>query len=104
MGTDLCPNLFVLKNNKHLNQTFVYRSINNYFRRVTSKGKKSPHMLRHTFATHMLNAGEDLNTNKEVLGHASLSSTQIYSHTSLPALKKTYARTHSRFLDDEDLL
>lgn len=104
MGTDLCPNLFVLKNNKKLNQTFVYRLINNYFRRVTSKGKKSPHMLRHTFATHMLNAGADLNTIKEVLGHASLSSTQIYTHTSLAALKKTYAQAHPRFLDDEDLL
>src|SRR5690554_4905343 len=104
IGTDVCPNLFVLKNSKKLNQTFVYRLINNYFRRVTSKEKKSPHVLRHTFATHMLNAGADLNTIKEVLGHASLSSTQIYTHTSLAALKKTYAQAHPRFLDDEDLL
>ena len=102
--SDLCPNLFVLKSGKKLNQTFVYRIINNYFRGVTSKGKKSPHVLRHTFATHMLNAGANLNTIKEILGHASLSSTKIYTHTSLAALKKTYAQAHPRFLDDEDLL
>lgn len=90
-------NLFLLKNGKNLNQTFVYRLINNYFRAVTSKGKKSPHVLRHTFATHMLNAGADLNTIKELLGHASLSSTQIYTHTSLAELKKTYHKAHPRF-------
>ena len=97
-------NLFLLKNGQNLNQTFVYHLINNYFRGITSKDKKSPHVLRHTFATHMLNAGANLNTIKELLGHASLSSTQIYTHTSLAELKKVYSRSHPRFnSDDEDL-
>lgn len=97
-------NLFLLKNGQNLNQTFVYHLINNYFRGITSKGKKSPHVLRHTFATHMLNAGANLNTIKELLGHASLSSTQIYTHTSLTELKKVYSKSHPRFRsDDEDL-
>lgn len=101
LGADSCEKLFLSKKGKKINQTFVYRLINDYFRRVTSKGKRSPHVLRHTFATHMLNAGAGLNTIKEILGHASLSSTQIYTHTSLAALKKTYVQAHPRFRDDE---
>ena len=93
--------LILSKNGNKLSETFVYRLINNYFRGITSKSKKSPHMLRHTFATHMLNNGADLNSIKELLGHSSLSSTQIYTQTSLSELKKVYKNTHPRFKEGE---
>lgn len=79
-----------------LSDSFVYRLINNYFSNVSEKVKKSPHILRHTFATHMLNNGADLNSVKELLGHSSLASTQVYTHSSLAELKKVYGAAHPR--------
>ena len=79
-----------------LNDSFVYRLINTYFSNVSEKVKKSPHILRHTFATHLLNNGADINSVKELLGHSSLASTQIYTHSSLAELKKVYGDAHPR--------
>jgi len=88
--------LFITKKGLKLNDSFVYRLINSYFSTVSEKVKKSPHILRHTFATHLLNNGADLNSVKELLGHSSLASTQIYTHSSLNELKKVYKEAHPR--------
>lgn len=87
---------FISKKGLKLSESFVYRLINSYFSRVSEKVKKSPHVLRHTFATHLLNNGADLNSVKELLGHSSLASTQVYTHSSLAELKKTYNDAHPR--------
>jgi integrase/recombinase XerC len=79
-----------------MNDSLVYRLINYYFSNVSEKVKKSPHILRHTFATHLLNNGADLNSVKELLGHSSLASTQIYTQSSLFELKKVYGDSHPR--------
>ena len=88
--------LILSKNGNKVSESFVYRLINEYFSTVSKKTKKSPHVLRHSFATHLLNNGADLNSVKELLGHASLSSTQIYTHSSLSELKKVYQEAHPR--------
>ena len=90
--------LFVTAKGNKLNDSFVYRIINNYFSNVSEKVKKSPHILRHTFATHLLNNGADINSVKELLGHSSLASTQVYTHSSLTELKKVYGSAHPRSL------
>jgi integrase/recombinase XerC len=79
-----------------LNDSFVYRIINHYFSAISEKVKRSPHILRHTFATHLLNNGADINSVKELLGHSSLASTQVYTHSSLAELKKVCETAHPR--------
>ena len=91
--------VFLSKSGSKIYETLVYRIINGYFSKVSSKVKKSPHILRHTFATHLLNKGADLNAVKELLGHSSLASTQVYTHNSIAELKKVHASAHPRSKD-----
>jgi len=88
--------LFLTKKGVKIYETLVYRIINDYFSKASTKVKKSPHILRHSFATHLLNQGADLNAVKELLGHSSLAATQIYTHNSIAELKKVYDKTHPR--------
>jgi len=83
------------KGNK-LYEKFVYRKIVHYLSLITEIDKKSPHILRHTFATHMLNNGADLNAIKEILGHSSLAATQVYTHNTLKKIKDIYKQAHPR--------
>lgn len=88
--------VFLSKMGSKIYSTLVYRVINKYLSMVSSKVKRSPHILRHTFATHMLNNGADLNSVKELLGHSSLASTQVYTHNSIAELKKVHTASHPR--------
>ncbi len=88
--------LFLTKKGVKIYEMLVYRIINKYFSVASSKAKCSPHVLRHSFATHLLNEGADLNAVKELLGHTSLAATQVYTHNSISELKKVYAKTHPR--------
>lgn len=88
--------VFLTASGNIMYETLVYRLINKYLRRVSSKVKTSPHILRHTFATHLLNKGADLNAVKELLGHSSLASTQVYTHNSIAELKKVHSAAHPR--------
>ncbi len=90
------PVLLLTDKGKKLYPKFVYRKVNYYLSQVTTSKKKSPHVLRHTFATHMLNNGADLNTIKEILGHANLSATEVYTHNSIEKLKNVYNQAHPR--------
>jgi integrase/recombinase XerC len=87
---------FVTDKGNKLYEKFVYNLVNNYLSMVTTVEKKSPHVLRHSFATHMLNRGADLNSIKELLGHANLSATQVYTHNTFEKLKKVYGKAHPR--------
>jgi integrase/recombinase XerC len=87
---------FVTDKGNKLYEKFVYRKVNHYISIVSSKQKKSPHILRHTFATHMLNNGADLNSIKEILGHENLSATQVYTHNSFQKLKSIHKQSHPR--------
>ena len=87
---------FLSKKGVKIYETLVYRIINDYFSVASNKVKKSPHILRHTFATHLLNQGADLNAVKELLGHSSLAATQVYTHNSIEELKKVHTNAHPR--------
>jgi integrase/recombinase XerC len=87
---------FVTDKGNKLYDKFVYNLVKNYLSLVTTIEKRSPHILRHTFATHMLNRGADLNVIKEFLGHANLSATQVYTHNTFEKLKKIYKQAHPR--------
>lgn len=89
-------NLFVTSSGEPVYEKLIYRVVNKYLAKVTTIDQKSPHVLRHTFATHMLNHGADLNAVKEMLGHSNLSATQIYTHTSLEKIQKVYKQAHPR--------
>ncbi len=88
--------VFVTDKGKKLYAKFVYRRVNLYLSYVTTKTKKSPHVLRHSFATHMLNHGADLNAIKEILGHANLSATQVYTHNTIEKIKNIYKQAHPK--------
>lgn len=88
--------LFVTAKGVKVYENLVYRTINSYFGQVSAKAKKSPHILRHTFATHLLNEGADISSVKELLGHSSLASTQVYTGNSIEKLKEAYGKAHPR--------
>ncbi|HNQ26385.1 MAG TPA: tyrosine-type recombinase/integrase [Aquaticitalea sp.] len=88
--------LFLTQKGLKIYENLVYRIINRYLSNVSSKAKTSPHIIRHTFATHLLNEGANLNDVKELLGHTSLAATQVYTHNSIAELKKAYASAHPR--------
>jgi len=88
--------LFTNEDGKKLYTKLVYRIVNKYIGKISSVNKRSPHILRHTFATHMLNNGADINAIKELLGHANLSATQVYTHNTIEKLKTVYKQAHPR--------
>jgi integrase/recombinase XerC len=94
--TKKTPELLILESGNKLYPAFAYRKINSYLGKVTTLEKRSPHVLRHTFATHMLNRGTGLETLKDLLGHANLSATQIYTHNSFAKLNSIYSQAHPR--------
>ncbi|MES2836701.1 MAG: tyrosine-type recombinase/integrase [Bacteroidota bacterium] len=87
---------FINPKAKPVSEQNIYTIVKKYLGNLGQTGKKSPHILRHTFATHMLNNGSDLNAIKEMLGHASLAATQVYTHNSIEKLKEAYKKAHPR--------
>ncbi len=88
--------LIVTDEGKSASPQFIYKLVRKYLELITKADKRSPHVLRHTFATSMLNKGADLNAIKEILGHASLAATQIYTHNSVERLKSIYKQAHPK--------
>ena len=88
--------LFITNKGKSIGPSLVYRVVKKYFSKVSTKVKTSPHVLRHSFATHMLNNGADINSIKEIMGHSSLASTQIYTKIKLPKIINDYKKNHTR--------
>lgn len=88
--------LIVNNNGGEAYPMLIYRTVKEYLNRVSSVDKKSPHVLRHTFATHLLNKGADLNAVKDLLGHSSLAATQVYTHNSLEKLKAVFDQAHPK--------
>ena len=88
--------LLVSRKGKKLYPKYVYRAVHWYLAQITTIDQKSPHVLRHTFATHLMNAGAELNSVKELLGHASLAATQVYTHNSIEKLKDIYKKAHPK--------
>ena len=87
---------FQTENGRKLTEAYVYKTVNDYFGRVSTKTKKSPHVLRHSFATHLLDQGADLNSIKDLLGHSSIAATQHYTHSSMAKIQEVYKKTHPR--------
>lgn len=94
---------FVNKKGKKLNEKFVYIVVNKYLSLITTKEKRSPHILRHSFATHVLDNGAEISKVKKILGHSSLASTQVYTNANIEQLKKVFNQAHPRASKKEEL-
>jgi integrase/recombinase XerC len=94
--TDSVENLMLTAVGQKLYPKLVYKIVNKYLSKVTTLSQRSPHVLRHSFATHMLNNGAELNSIKELLGHINLSATQVYTHNSMEKIKTIYKQAHPR--------
>lgn len=90
------PMLLVNEKGKSLSEAYIYQAVRTYLGNVTTLRKRSPHVLRHTFATHLLDNGADINAVKDLLGHSSLAATQVYTHNTIDKLKKSYKQAHPR--------
>ena len=94
---------FINKKGKKLTEKFVYVVVNKYLSLITTKEKKSPHILRHSFATHVLDNGAEISKVKKILGHSSLASTQVYTNANIEQLKKVFNQAHPRASKKEEL-